>query len=264
VLVSRSLCREHLVPDPAHEPITTSCESAWLGRSHLAREEHTPQLRNDKSRALRDARRSESREEPALHGETGTIAHSCANVWKAKFADLEVALAETRPAPAASRGGQVNNTVANPDRFLAFLGRGRKHRSLYPTVVKVFHRYPPAAWSSVTCDTFQTSGYPRNFPIAAKAPVPRSRGVGAYRFPIQEMASVGRYWLSGAPQNPVHGHSTVTSIAGGERIIAHQRAIITNLKSRACDTQAAEDLLEASEATQSLHVADRDHLLKAL
>jgi len=102
--VSRSLCREHLVPGPAHEPITTSCEIAWLDGSHSAQEEHLLQLRKHTCRALSGVRRSLSREGPAQGAETGTITHSCANAWRARFADLDVALMETRPRPGCKSG----------------------------------------------------------------------------------------------------------------------------------------------------------------
>src|SRR5215467_9992841 len=94
VPASRSLCREDLVPDPASEPTGSLCKIAWLERSRLVQEEHLLQLQKHKSRALRGVRRSLSREEPApgAAAETGTITHSCANVWQAKFADLSIAL----------------------------------------------------------------------------------------------------------------------------------------------------------------------------
>src|SRR5262249_51848871 len=85
----RSLCREVLVPGPAHEPTTSSCEIAYLGRSRLAQEKHLLRLQKQKSRALRGARRSRSSEGPGplAEAETGTITHSSANAWQAKFAD---------------------------------------------------------------------------------------------------------------------------------------------------------------------------------
>src|SRR5919198_6490119 len=90
----RCLCREDLVPGPAHEPTTSLCEIAWPDGSHRVREEHSLQLRKHKFRALRGVRLSRSREEPAprAEAETGTITHSCANAWQAKFADLSIAL----------------------------------------------------------------------------------------------------------------------------------------------------------------------------
>jgi hypothetical protein len=53
-------------------------------------------LRKPTSRALKGVRLSLSREEqaPAAEAEIGTITHSCANAWRAEFADLSIALAE--------------------------------------------------------------------------------------------------------------------------------------------------------------------------
>jgi hypothetical protein len=114
----RFLCKEDLVPGPASEPTGSLCKIAWLGKSHLEREEQWRQLRNDKFRALKDARRSRSSEEPALRAEveTGTITHSCASVWRAEFADLEIALRGNR-----TRSGAKSERVtgANLRRHLA-------------------------------------------------------------------------------------------------------------------------------------------------
>src|SRR5262245_6071630 len=89
VPVRRSPSREHLVLGPASEPTTRSCGIAWLGRSRLTREEHLQRLQKHKSRALRRARRSRSSEVPGprAEAEIGTIVHSSANVWQARFAD---------------------------------------------------------------------------------------------------------------------------------------------------------------------------------
>src|SRR5437899_8079820 len=107
----RCLCREDLVPGPAHEPTTSLCEIAWPDGSHSAQEEHTLQLRKHTCRALSGVRRSLSREGPALRAEaeTGTITRSCANAWQVKFADLSIALfngsLKRRPALARSQSG---------------------------------------------------------------------------------------------------------------------------------------------------------------
>jgi hypothetical protein len=86
----RSLSREVLVPGPAHEPTTSLCETAWPEEFLLQQQEHLLQLQKHKSRALKGARLSLSREEPAprAEAEIGTIIRSCANAWRAKFADL--------------------------------------------------------------------------------------------------------------------------------------------------------------------------------
>src|SRR5437870_4483131 len=89
VPASRSLCREVLVPGPAHEPTTSLCEIAWPEEFLLQQQELLLQLRKHTFRALRGVRLSRSREEPALRAEaeTKTITHSCANVWRARFAN---------------------------------------------------------------------------------------------------------------------------------------------------------------------------------
>src|SRR5690348_13085694 len=87
--VRRSPSRERLVLGPASEPTMRSCEIAWLERSRSAQEGHLLRLQKHKSRALRSARRLPSSEEPGPRpeAEIGTIAHSFANVWRARFAD---------------------------------------------------------------------------------------------------------------------------------------------------------------------------------
>jgi hypothetical protein len=106
VPASRFLCREDLVPGPANEPTGSLCKIAWLGKSRLEREEQWRQLRNDKFRALKDARRSRSREEPArrAEAETGTTTHSFASVWRAEFADLEIVLTGLSQSAGRSHG----------------------------------------------------------------------------------------------------------------------------------------------------------------
>src|SRR4029453_6898741 len=83
-----SLCGEDQVQMPAIEPTTSLCEIAWRGRSLSRHREHPLQLRRHTRRAMRGAKSSRSREGLAPRAETETIAHSCANVWQAKFADL--------------------------------------------------------------------------------------------------------------------------------------------------------------------------------
>jgi hypothetical protein len=89
MLVSRCRCKEPLVRGPAHEPITSSCGSAWPGRFRLEQEEQLLPLRRGTSRALRGVRRCRSRE--VLAGQTEPIAHSCVSVWRAKFDNLSIA-----------------------------------------------------------------------------------------------------------------------------------------------------------------------------
>jgi hypothetical protein len=53
-------------------------------------------------------------------------------------------------------------------------------------------------------------------------------------------------------------------VAKGEQIVARQREIIARLESAGCDASDAKRLLLQFEELQSLHVADRDRLEKAL
>src|SRR6266446_6699987 len=92
----RSPSRGHLAKGVAIEHTTSLCEIAWLGGFHSEQEGQSLRLQKHMSRALGDARLSQNRGAPGPHGETGTIAPSCVNVWQAKFADLSIALTETR------------------------------------------------------------------------------------------------------------------------------------------------------------------------
>jgi hypothetical protein len=53
-------------------------------------------------------------------------------------------------------------------------------------------------------------------------------------------------------------------VAMGEQILARQHAIIARLERAGCDASGAKRLLIQFEEMQSLHVADRDRLEKAL
>ena len=64
----------------------------------------------------------------------------------------------------------------------------------------------------------------------------------------------------------LHDHLAQTErhITQGQQTIARQRTLIVNLQDEGLDTQAAEDLLKQFEATQAMHIADRDRLLREL
>ncbi len=53
-------------------------------------------------------------------------------------------------------------------------------------------------------------------------------------------------------------------VARGEQIVARQHEIIARLERAGCDTSYARRLLLQFEEVQSLHVADRERLEKAL
>ena len=101
------------------ERTTSLCEIAWLGRSRLAQEEHLLRLQRHTSKALRSARLSLSREEPAprAEAEIGTIIRSCANAWRAEFADLSIAMTETRTC-SGSRSEQEGKHLSSTTTFM--------------------------------------------------------------------------------------------------------------------------------------------------
>src|SRR5262245_37945991 len=101
-----SLCGGDQVQMPAIEPTTSSCEIAWRGRLLSRHQEHPLQRRKRTCRALIGARLSQLKEGRAPRAETGTIAHSCANVWQAKFADLNSPHRNKKPALARVRAGK--------------------------------------------------------------------------------------------------------------------------------------------------------------
>jgi hypothetical protein len=67
-------------------------------------------------------------------------------------------------------------------------------------------------------------------------------------------------------QNMILDHLAMVSrhVTRGEQIVARQREIIARLERAGCDTSYAKRLLLQFEEVQSLHVADRDRLEKAL
>ena len=106
---------EDQVQMPAIEPTTSLCEIAWRDRSLSLHREHPLQLRKHTRRAMRSAKSSRSREGPAPRAETGTIAHSCANVWQAEFADLNSAHRNKNPlSPKSERASKA--VVTPPSR----------------------------------------------------------------------------------------------------------------------------------------------------
>jgi hypothetical protein len=72
--------------------------------------------------------------------------------------------------------------------------------------------------------------------------------------------------VRGMDQNMILDHLAMVSrhVTRGEQIVARQREIIARLERAGCDTSYAKRLLLQFEEVQSLHVADRDRLEKAL
>ena len=155
-----SLRGEDRVQRPAIEPTTSLCEIAWQGRS-LSRHRELPlQLRKHTRRAMRGVKNSRSREGPAPRAETGTIAHSCANVWQAKFADLNRTHRNKNPlSPKSERAskaavtrqsrGPIHSSGAQFSLSYAWLSLGHKHLPVRLTSASNFVPGPKAPMSTL-------------------------------------------------------------------------------------------------------------------